>query len=105
MSKQEIVPTFMITVDLFWNTYISLNIFSDQKLEQILGPRNMHHITEYVKIIFTYVIYMSIVNGKDNHLLHLSTQYSIKIENCLKSGLATSLFSAIQYIIHAVKHT
>ena len=31
---------------------------------------------------------MSIVNGKDNHLLHLSTQYSIKIENYLKSGLA-----------------
>ena len=43
----------------------------------------------YIKTIFTYVIYMSIVNGKDNHLLHLSTQYSIKIENCLKFVLAT----------------
>ena len=31
---------------------------------------------------------MSIVNGKDNHLLHLSTHYSLKIENYLKSGLA-----------------
>ena len=28
------------------------------------------------------------IDGKDNHLLHLSTQYSIKIENYLKSGLA-----------------
>ena len=56
-------------------------------------------------MIYISYTYMSIVNGKDNHLLHLSTQYSIKIENYLKSVLATFLSFAIQYNIHAVKHT